>query len=65
MADAHKALELSLREAVHLRSGEIGVAHIVLGIVRADGAAARVLPRLGVFPGDVRRDVLAQLRRAA
>jgi len=50
---------------VRLRSREIGVAHIVLGIVRADGAAARLLPRLGVFPGDVRGDVLAQLRRAA
>ena len=61
---AKKALELALREAVHLKAGEITVDHLVLGTMRTEGMAARVVTRLGVRPEEVRRAVL-DLRRAA
>ena len=63
-ADGKKALELALREAVRLDSREITVEHVVLGVVRADGPATRLVSSLGVEPGDVRKAVL-DLRRAA
>ncbi|MHA6625869.1 Clp protease N-terminal domain-containing protein [Pseudonocardia sichuanensis] len=46
---AKKALELALREAVHLRHDRIGAAHILLGLIHADGGAAHhVLAARGV-----------------
>jgi ATP-dependent Clp protease ATP-binding subunit ClpA len=63
-AEAKKALELAVREAVHLRSGEIALDHLVLGIVRADGGATRAITALGADPAVVRKTVL-DLRRAA
>jgi len=63
-ADGRKALELALREALRLDSREIALEHVVLGLVRADGAATRLLAGLGIEPGDVRKAVL-DLRRAA
>jgi ATP-dependent Clp protease ATP-binding subunit ClpA len=62
---AKKALELSLREALALRVKEIRVEHLVLGTMRAEGLASRVVTRLGVPPDDVRRAVLDRLGRAA
>jgi ATP-dependent Clp protease ATP-binding subunit ClpA len=61
---AKKSLELALREAVAARSREIGLPHLVLGLMREDGLAARVVTRLGVSPDDVRRAV-RDLGRAA
>jgi ATP-dependent Clp protease ATP-binding subunit ClpA len=61
---AKKSLELSLREALAQQSKEITAAHLVLGMMRADGLAAGVVSRLGVKPDDVRRAVL-DLGRAA
>lgn len=63
-ADAKKALELALREALRLDSREIRLEHVVLGLVRADGSATRLVSSLGIEPGDVRQAVL-DLRRAA
>ena len=63
-AEAKKALELALREAIRLDSREIALEHVVLGVVRADGAATRLVTALGVEPADVRRAVL-DLGRAA
>jgi ATP-dependent Clp protease ATP-binding subunit ClpA len=63
-ADGRKALELSLREALRLGSRDITVEHVVLGLVRAHGAATRLVSGLGVEPDDVRKAVL-DLRRAA
>ncbi|HEY0869503.1 MAG TPA: Clp protease N-terminal domain-containing protein [Acidothermaceae bacterium] len=41
---AKKVLELSLREAVHLRADHIGTEHLLLGLIReGDGLGARVL----------------------
>ena len=46
---AKKALELSLREAIHLRHDRIGAEHILLGLIHADGGAAHhVLAARGV-----------------
>ena len=61
---AKKSLELALREAVAARSREIGSAHLVLGLMREDGLAARAVSGLGVPPATVRR-VVQSLDRAA
>jgi ATP-dependent Clp protease ATP-binding subunit ClpA len=46
---AKKALELTLREATHLRSRELRSEHLVLGLLHAeDGLAARMLTARGV-----------------
>lgn len=59
------ALELALRESVRMRSREITAAHLVLGVLRTEGLAARVVTLLGVRPDDVRRALLDQMGRAA
>ena len=61
---ARKSLELALREAVAARSREIRAEHLVLGMMREDGLAARAVSHLGVPPETVRRAVL-DLGRAA
>lgn len=61
-----KAMELSLREAIRLGSGEIRPEHLTLGLMRTgDGAAAVLLHRLGVDAAAVRRDAEQRLRRSA
>jgi ATP-dependent Clp protease ATP-binding subunit ClpA len=61
---AKKSLELALREAVAAKSREIRAEHLVLGMMREDGLAARAVSNLGVPPETVRRTVLT-LGRAA
>ncbi|WP_239647280.1 Clp protease N-terminal domain-containing protein [Nocardiopsis baichengensis] len=48
---AKKALKLSLREAAGLGHRRIGGAHVLLGVLRADGGAARALEKAGVDTG--------------
>jgi ATP-dependent Clp protease ATP-binding subunit ClpA len=63
---AKKALELSLREAIAVKDGRIGVAHMVLALLRSDDRLTQDLfAQLGVDPGTVRGLVLADLPRAA
>lgn len=63
---AKKVLELSLREALHLKHNYIGTEHILLGLVReGEGLAALVLTEAGVDLADLRRRVLDALRAAA
>jgi len=62
---AKLSLEIALRESMSLRSGEITAAHVVLGMLRAGGLAARAVAAEGVKPEDVRRAVLDRLDRAA
>ncbi|MBB5790437.1 Clp protease N-terminal domain-containing protein [Jiangella mangrovi] len=63
---AKKALELSLREALALKDGFIGTQHIVLGLLRSDDQQTlAVFERLGIDPRETRREVLADLRKAA
>ena len=57
-----KALELALREAIHLGHRHIGTEHLLLGLVRDDGcSAARLLASLGVDRERVRAEVLRQI----
>jgi ATP-dependent Clp protease ATP-binding subunit ClpC len=57
-----KALELALREAIHLGHRHIGTEHLLLGLVRDDGcSAARLLVSLGVDRERVRAEVLRQI----
>jgi ATP-dependent Clp protease ATP-binding subunit ClpA len=63
---ARKVLELSLREALHLRHRYIGTEHLLLGLIReGDGLAARILVDAGVPLDGLRRVLLAALREAA
>jgi ATP-dependent Clp protease ATP-binding subunit ClpA len=58
--EAKKALELSLREALHLKSHEIGTGHLLLGLLReSEGLAARLLVEARVDLEALRADVTA------
>jgi ATP-dependent Clp protease ATP-binding subunit ClpA len=59
---AKKVLELSLREASQLGHPYIGTEHILLGLIReGEGAAARVLVKLGADLNRVRQRVIQLL----
>ncbi len=63
--NAKKALQLALREAMHLGDGCIGEEHILLALIReGQGPAMEVMKRLGADPAQVRERVL-ELRRDA
>jgi ATP-dependent Clp protease ATP-binding subunit ClpA len=62
-----KALELALREAIHLKHNYIGTEHILLGLIHAEaGAAHHILTALGVRlePARVIVEELVRGRRA-
>ena len=55
---AKKVLELSLREALAMKSREITDGHIALGILRdGDGSAMRLLTASGVDSGELREEI--------
>jgi ATP-dependent Clp protease ATP-binding subunit ClpA len=59
---AKKVLELSLREALALKSRSIGDVHIALGLLReGEGLAMQVLTERGIAPADLRRDLTGAL----
>ncbi|MFJ9776484.1 Clp protease N-terminal domain-containing protein [Kitasatospora sp. NPDC101157] len=59
---AKKALELSLRESLRLKSGEIAVGHLLLGVLRVeDGLGLRMVTDHGLDPAAVRQAVEAKL----
>ncbi len=61
-----KVLELSLREALHLRHNYIGTEHILLGLLReGEGLAAMVLTRRGLGIEDLRQRVLSAIGKVA
>ncbi|MGW6913602.1 Clp protease N-terminal domain-containing protein [Kitasatospora sp. NPDC054939] len=61
-ARAKKALELSLRESLRLKSKEIGSGHLLLGVLReGDGLGAKVVADHGLDFAAVRRAVEAVL----
>jgi hypothetical protein len=63
---AKRCLELSLREALALGHPHIGVEHIALALLACDDTMAwRMLVHLGIEPPNLRRQVLASLRRTA
>jgi ATP-dependent Clp protease ATP-binding subunit ClpA len=55
--ETKKALELSLREALALGLSCIGTEHVLLGLVREDGAAAQLLSELGADADRIRAQV--------
>jgi ATP-dependent Clp protease ATP-binding subunit ClpA len=60
---AKKVLELSLREAVELRAGEIADGHLALGLLReGEGVAIKMLLEQGVDIDVLRREVTEALR---
>jgi ATP-dependent Clp protease ATP-binding subunit ClpA len=62
-AQAKKALELSLREAIRLKHNHIADGHIALGLIReGEGLAMRVITDAGIS-GDTLRDRLTPLLR--
>jgi ATP-dependent Clp protease ATP-binding subunit ClpC len=59
---AKKVLELSLREAIALKSKSIADGHIALGLLReGEGLAMKVIHDRGIDPADLRRDLTAVL----
>ncbi len=55
---AKKVLELSLREALAMKSRSISDGHIALGIIRdGDGVAMRLLADRGVDPAELRDEI--------
>jgi ATP-dependent Clp protease ATP-binding subunit ClpA len=57
-----KALELALREAIHLGHRSIGTEHLLLGLVRDDAcSAARILAARGADRERVRAAVLREI----
>jgi ATP-dependent Clp protease ATP-binding subunit ClpA len=65
-ARSKKVLELSLREALALKSGHIGSEHILLGLLReGEGLAAMVLVEQGVDLKALRAATLRALDEAA
>ena len=64
-ADAKKALELSLREALNLAHGHIGSGHLLLGLLRLDDdGAAAFLAEQGITL-DATRDVVRRRSEGA
>jgi ATP-dependent Clp protease ATP-binding subunit ClpA len=60
---AKKVLELSLREALAMKSKNITDGHIALGLLReGDGLAMKVLHDRGIDVTELRRDLTAALR---
>jgi ATP-dependent Clp protease ATP-binding subunit ClpC len=58
---AKRVLELALREALNLGHEYIGTEHVLLGLVREDGVAARILLDLGVDADKARNEVVRTL----
>lgn len=59
---AKKTLELSLREAIALKSKSIGDAHILLGLLReGEGLAARILSDDGIDLPALRTEIQTEL----
>lgn len=63
---AKKALQLSLREAIWLKSPAIGTEHLLLGLIRGEDAmAAQILAELGARPDRLRAAILVAIAEAA
>ena len=61
-AESKKALELALREAIHLGHRSIGTEHLLLGLVRDEtSSAATILAARGADRERVRAEVLRQI----
>lgn len=64
-ADAKKALELALREAIALKSKTIEAGHLLLGLLRTGGRPVEVLAGLGADPAALRSRIQDTMRQAS
>jgi len=62
-ADSKKIIELALDEARRLNHHYIGTEHILLGLVRQDGVAMKMLEELGVAGEHIRTQLIQILSR--
>ncbi|MGW4424211.1 Clp protease N-terminal domain-containing protein [Streptosporangium sp. NPDC004631] len=59
---AKKTLELSLREAMHLRHKHIADGHLLLGLLRGGGGlACRVIADADIDPASLRQEIVTEL----
>ena len=63
--DTQQVLEYAIDEARRLSHHYIGTEHLLLGLVRSEGAAMDVLRKLGVTPEHVRRQTRRVLNESA
>lgn len=62
--DAKKALELSLRHALALKSKSIDAGHVLLGLLDSGTSVQETLHAVGVEPEEVKRQLRAVLKQA-
>ncbi|TQS42328.1 Clp protease N-terminal domain-containing protein [Cryptosporangium phraense] len=61
-----KVLELALREAIHLKAGEINSEYILLGLIReGEGLGAKLIVGADVKLDDLRQATIEHLNKAA
>ena len=63
--DTQQVLEFAIEEARKLGHHYIGTEHLLLGMVRSEGAAMEVLKKLGVTPDQIRRQTRRVLQESA
>jgi ATP-dependent Clp protease ATP-binding subunit ClpC len=63
--DTQQVLEYAIEEARKMGHHYIGTEHLLLGLVRAEGAAMEVLKKLGVTPDQIRRQVRRVLQESS
>jgi len=63
--DTQQVLEYAIEEARKMGHHYIGTEHLLLGLVRSEGAAMEVLKKLGVTPDQVRRQTRRVLQESA
>ena len=64
-ADTQQVLEFAIDEAHKLGHHYIGTEHLLLGLVRSEGAAMEVLKKLGVTPDQIRRQTRRVLQESS
>ncbi len=64
-SESKRVLESSLKETFRLGHNYIGTEHLLLGLAREEGVAARVLRNLDVDPEALRREVMRRLASEA
>ena len=64
-SDTQQVLEYAIEEARKMGHHYIGTEHLLLGLVRSEGAAMEVLKKLGVTPEQVRRQTRRVLQESS